>query len=150
MDQIKIKVNNNSLYINNSNNILGEIYLEKNGYIYFPEEKWTDFVVIILSWWMKKLRSIKHVKCGENIEVDFMNGPLMLIIEKINDNEVNLTGIKRNLISADVLFEAKTHLDDLMRGLVAASNSVVHYAKSKHWETKELIELEKELKFLLH
>jgi hypothetical protein len=136
MDLIKIKVNNNSLYMNNSNNTLGEIYLEKNGYIYFPEENWTDIVVNLLSWWMKKIRSIKYVKCGEIIELDFKDGPLLLSIEKIKDNEVNLKGIKKNSISVDVLFEAKTHLDVLLRSVVAASNSVVHYAKFKQWETK--------------
>ncbi|QOY34687.1 hypothetical protein AWH56_018435 [Anaerobacillus isosaccharinicus] len=76
MDQIKIKVNNKSLYINNSNNIVGEICIEKNGYIFFPDEKWTDFVVVILSWWNKKLRYFKYLKIEERLDFDFMDGPL--------------------------------------------------------------------------
>jgi hypothetical protein len=96
MDQIKIKVNNKSLYISNSNNIIGEISIEKNGYIFFPEENWTDFVVVILSWWNEKLRYFKYAKIAERIELDFMDGPLLVRLEKVNEQEVNLKGIKRN------------------------------------------------------
>ncbi|MFD1738866.1 hypothetical protein ACFSCX_20340 [Bacillus salitolerans] len=150
MDQIRIKVNNKSLYINNSNNIVGEIYIEKNGYIFFPKEKWTDFVVVILSWWNEKLRYFKYGNIGERIEFDFMEGSLLLRLEKLNHHEVNIKGIKRNLINEEVLFEAETLFNDLKKSLVTVSNSVIGHAKLKGWETNELAELKNQAKSLLH
>ncbi|WP_226670324.1 hypothetical protein [Metabacillus litoralis] len=69
MDQIKIRINKKTLFINDTNNIVGEIYIEKNGHNFFPEEKWTDFVVVILTWWTKKLRCFEYAKVGKKNRV---------------------------------------------------------------------------------
>jgi len=148
MDQIKIRVNRTTLFINDSNNIVGEIYIEKNGHSFFPEEKWTDFVVVILSWWTKKLRYFEYAKVGEKTVFDFMDGPLLLRLKKVNEHEVNLIGVKRNLINDEMLFEAQTQFDDLKMNVVKVSKSVIGYAKLKGWEDNELVNLHNEIKSL--
>ncbi len=149
MDEIKIIVNKTTLFINNTNNIVGEIYIEKNGHNFFPNEKWTDFVVVILYWWTKKLRSFEYAKVGEKTELEFMDGPLLLRLEKVNDHEVNLLGIKKNLINEEVIFEAQTLFDDLKKKVVNISNSVIGYTKQKSWENYDIENLYNEVKPLL-
>ncbi|WP_226670325.1 hypothetical protein [Metabacillus litoralis] len=53
----------------------------------------------------------------------------MLRLEKVNEYEVNLIGIKRNLINDETLFEAQTLFDDLKMNVFKVSNSVIGYAK---------------------
>ncbi|APH03680.1 hypothetical protein [Bacillus weihaiensis] len=62
-------------------------------------------------------------------------------IEKINEQEVNLKGIKRNLNNEEVLFEAQTLFEDFKKSLVTVSNSVIGYSKLKGWEHNDLFNL---------
>ncbi|WP_379053262.1 hypothetical protein [Metabacillus endolithicus] len=69
-------------------------------------------------------------------------------LKKVNEHEVNLIGIKRNLINDEMLFEAQTQFDDLKMNLVKVSKSVIGYAKLKGWEDNELVNLHNEIKSL--
>lgn len=149
MDHLRIKVNNDSLYLNNSNQIIGEIYFEKNGYLFFPEEKWSDFVVIILSWWTEKFRYFEYASIGEFIELGFMDGPLLIRIERISKNALRIVGIKENSYNKEVLFKADTNYNVLKRSLLNVSKSVLGFVKLKNWETEETINLENKIKSLL-
>ncbi len=68
-------------------------------------------------------------KLEKKTEFDFMDGPFLLRLEKVNEYEVNLIGIKRNLINDETLFEAQTLFDDLKMNVFKVSNSVIGYAK---------------------
>jgi hypothetical protein len=150
MDLIKIKVNNDSLYLNSSNQIIGEIYFEKNGYLFFPEENWSDFVIVILSWWTDKLRYFEYGSNGEYIDFDFMDGPLRIRIERISKGEIKLVEIKENSYNKEVLFKADTHFNVLKSSLLKASKSVLGFVKIKNWETEETLILENKIKSLLY
>lgn len=149
MDHLRIKVNNDSLYLNNSNQIIGEIYFEKNGYLFFPEEKWSDFVVIILSWWTEKFRYFEYASIREFLELGFMDGPLLIRIERISKNALRIVGIKENSYNKEVLCKADTNYNVLKRSLLNVSKSVLGFVKLKNWETEETINLENKIKSLL-
>ncbi|HEM7168437.1 TPA: hypothetical protein U2K68_004268, partial [Providencia stuartii] len=54
-----------------STQVFSEIYF-KIGNTFFPEEKWDDFSVIILDWWLKKACNIKS---DDKSVFNFMDGP---------------------------------------------------------------------------
>ncbi|MGE6258066.1 hypothetical protein ACQKCU_09175 [Heyndrickxia sporothermodurans] len=53
---ISIKVDIASL--EKRQNITGEIYFVIDYHRSFPEDGWSDFVVIILSWWIKSIKGV--------------------------------------------------------------------------------------------
>jgi hypothetical protein len=62
----------------NSGNILGPIRLHREvtdgALAEFPEHGWTDFVVVILGWWLGGLRDLGQG--AEQVSFMFMDGPL--------------------------------------------------------------------------
>jgi hypothetical protein len=62
----------------NSGNILGPIRLHHeatdSALTEFPEHGWTDFVVVILGWWLEGLRDLRQG--AEQVLFRFMDGPL--------------------------------------------------------------------------
>ncbi|WP_163103502.1 hypothetical protein [Peribacillus alkalitolerans] len=50
--------------LENRQNITAEIYFVIDYHRFFPEEGWNDFVVIILCWWIKSLKSLLLAEVG--------------------------------------------------------------------------------------
>lgn len=80
--QISIEINLDSLTY--SNQIIGEINFVIDSYDYFPGVGWSDFVAVILKWWIDNCRAILHAPLKPIHSFPFMDGPLVYIIQKKN------------------------------------------------------------------
>lgn len=79
----------------------------------------------------------------------FMDGPLLIRIERISKNALRIVGIKENSYNKEVLCKADTNYNVLKRSLLNVSKSVLGFVKLKNWETEETINLENKIKSLL-
>lgn len=68
--------------------ISGEIFIQQNS-SYFPEKGWTDFVVIILGWWVNSF--LNYVKDDlKKFEFSFMDGPYKIIGLELHNNKIEM------------------------------------------------------------
>jgi hypothetical protein len=76
--------------LENRTNIIGNIYFVIDYHRFFPDDKWSDFVVIILSWWIKSLKGLIVSEVNSTYEFDFMDGTPIVLAKKIDDENVEL------------------------------------------------------------
>lgn len=87
MEKIKIPIDNSTFRITSSGLVTGEVWVavsEKE----FPEARWNDFVLPILSWWCEGFLELKSHK-DDGVEFTFMDGPYTFYISKA-DNKLDI------------------------------------------------------------
>lgn len=70
-----LRLDHDSLNLGSSGGITAGIWFVFDGHA-FPEERWSDFAVVILAWWVD---AVVRMAQGSSAEVlDFMDGPYAL------------------------------------------------------------------------
>ncbi|AZB42060.1 hypothetical protein CEF21_07020 [Bacillus sp. FJAT-42376] len=137
MQDITIEVDANTL--ENRTNITGNIYFMIDYYRYFPEHDWSDFVVIILSWWIKSYKGIMVSEVGRTYEFDFMDGTPTVFAKKINESQVEILFCEDGLQKVD--FSGVFGIQQLRDSLLSASKKIIRGINRKQWSSKEIDEL---------
>lgn len=70
---VEIRFEPDSLRQSRSGSITGVVALTSNAAC-FPEEGWSDFVVVIAGWWLRAIRSLGTGELASQ-DLDFMDGP---------------------------------------------------------------------------
>jgi len=129
---VEIKVDLESL--NKSINITGIIYFEIDFYRYYPDENWSDFVVIILSWWIKSMKALILSKIGRTYEFNFMDGSPVVLAKKISNEDIELTCYDEGILICNI--------KQLRDSLLSTSKKVLREIDRKKWESDEIEELQ--------
>lgn len=140
MEQLKILVNNDSINIVN-NRITGEIFFSIDD-VYFPEDRWNDYIITLLDWWLESASKVKVAKIGESIELHFMDGPFLIQIMKQNADFVKLLFIKRNFDKKEIIHSYNCAINDFNDLLYSTSKKVLDFISQKGWISEEIIGLQ--------
>jgi hypothetical protein len=62
----------------------------------FPDPQWTDFVVVVLTWWVNALTALLR-GTSQRQEVMFMEGPFTVVIDVTASGAWRLTCVERGL-----------------------------------------------------
>lgn len=73
---VEIETRPSSFEVSPHGAMTGEIGVHLGGH-WFPEHYWSDFLVVILDWWLYELRPWNNAK---ELEFLFMDGPCMLVL----------------------------------------------------------------------
>lgn len=118
---------------------MGNICLNIDYHRYFPEQDWSDFVVIILSWWIKSCKGIIISEIGRTYEFDFMDGSPIVFAKKISSDKAELSFYENN--SSKVLFKAECTIKQLKDSLLSTSKKVVRAIEREKWQDDDSEEL---------
>lgn len=88
MQNVAVEVDLESL--ENKRHVMGSIYFVIDYHRYFPEAGWSDFVVIVLSWWIQSCKALMISKIGVTHEFDFMDGSPIVLAKKIDTHKAEL------------------------------------------------------------
>jgi len=138
VQHISLNVDLDSLEINRSKNITGTIYFSIDYHRYFPDEGWDDFLVIILSWWIKSIRGVDISRIGTTYKLDFMDGPPEVLVKKIDEEQVEM-----NFRFEDDLndsFKGTFLIKELKDSLLSVSKKVIREMDRNQWATKDIDE----------
>lgn len=139
MDQtISIEVEVDSLEYNN--NIIGNISFVVDYHHYFPDEGWSDFVVIILSWWIKSFKGLLVSSMGQKFKFDFMDGTPVVHGKKLDPNHVELS-FEYDNENRENEFKAICKLEELKNSLLTAAKKVLRAVERNNWSSEEINEL---------
>lgn len=139
MDQtISIEVEVDSLEYNI--NIIGNISFVVDYHHYFPDEGWSDFVVIILSWWIKSFKGLLVSSMGQKYKFDFMDGTPVVLGKKLDPNHVELS-FEYDNENRENEFKAICKLEELKNSLLTAAKKVLRAVERNNWSSEEINEL---------
>ncbi|MFJ7973814.1 hypothetical protein [Psychrobacillus sp. NPDC096389] len=119
--------------------ITGNICFTIDYHHYFPEQDWSDFVVIILSWWIKSCKGIIISEIGRTYNFDFIDGSLIVIAKKISSDIAELSFYENN--SSKVLFKAECSINQLRDSLLSTSKKVLRAIDREKWQDDDSEEL---------
>ena len=135
---ISLNVDLASLEMNRSKNITGTIYFIIDYHRYFPGEGWDDFLVIILSWWIKSIRGVDISRIGTNYKLGFMAGTPEIFLKKISENQVEMNfRFEDNL---DDSFKGRFLLKELKDSVLSVSKKVIRELDRNQWVTEDIDE----------
>lgn len=136
---ISIEVDLDSL--ESTQNIVGNVYFIIDYHRFFPDEGWSDFVVIILSWWIKSLKGLMVSQPNTTYEFDFMDGSPIIFAKRIENSNLELLFSLDADKTKSVALTAVCSLNDLKESLLSVSKKVIRAIERKKWHSKEIDEL---------
>jgi hypothetical protein len=130
---VKVIVAKHSLEQLESGSIFGRIHVNFET-SRFPAEDWTDFAVVILSWWLDALSSDQPgIK-----QLTFMDGPYEVNISK-NGELAEIRGFKAGSLIASC---PGANFQRFVQSVIVAAETCLNVACQRGWETKDTRKLE--------
>jgi len=130
MHQAVIRIGDREFGRAESGLVYCEISLVVDG-ICFPDSRWTDFAVVVLAWWCQALLRLLRGESGR-IEVDFMEGPYLVELQRAGPGLVLLSLVEAGL-ERRVEKRVEAEAFSLAQSVVAASDRVLLECKTRNW-----------------
>jgi hypothetical protein len=112
----------------------GLVYAELSlqvGELQLPDSRWTDFVVVVLTWWREALHRLLAGE-REPIEVRFMEGPYLVDIGPIDQDRVHLVLVEAQL-KRKICREAEVDARALIRSVLSAADKTLAECRMRGW-----------------
>ncbi|RIE03933.1 hypothetical protein [Cohnella faecalis] len=122
---LDIIFNESSININKKGAVTGEIYFNVDNE-YFPGYNWSDFIVVILTWWNKSINQLELSPVGVAVNFSFMDGPFNIRGEKKENDSVTLEFIKRNASGENISISIDMSILELKRLIQKVSRNVLN------------------------
>lgn len=129
----------------NSGPVVGELTV-RAGEMEFPGPGWTDFVVVILTWWCE---AVSRLLSGERgpIEVSFMDGPYEIEFGPIDNGLIHLAFVE-DQSNRQVVYETDADSAALVRSLLQCADRALQECRDRSWwsgDEDELVEARRRL-----
>jgi hypothetical protein len=129
-----------SLSLSERGAITSLVYCEFGDFC-FPDSRWSDFVVVILGWWIDATNNLKR-----QTVLRFMDGPY----------SIHLTADEIGIVRADciehrerqiVLGSFHISLSGLQRAITVTALAVLDACQERNWNSEDLAQLRKFVSF---
>jgi hypothetical protein len=129
---IDVVVDTSSLRRSGMGSITGVVFLQGPAGA-FPDDRWSDFPVVILSWWIEGLTA---VAAGREMLFQgmFMDGPLAFVVQRGTGTSGRIESGKRSEEIAVGIVDVAA----LLRSTVAAGRLVAKACRAQAWSSPDL------------
>lgn len=112
----------------------------------YPEKEWSDFIVIVLSWWIDEILSILKQE-SDNAICEFMDGSYEFAIDRIDQRDWKISfveKIKSGKRQANITINSSMVTDSLLK----TSRRVLQACKANHWTDSVIKNFENKIQHL--
>jgi len=99
----------------------------------FPDTSWSDFPVVILSWWLEPVSRILQGKTRV-WNCRFMDGPISVRLEQQHDDTWTFLGLRGELVE----FTVKVSCRAFIHSLLDASRRILEECKRRGWQSRDI------------
>jgi len=117
-----INVNSETLKINESGSVTGNIFFESSGFN-FPEMLWFDFPVRLIGWWIDQFLCALKENSSE-FEFWFMEGAFKVSFKAAGIHQYVVKFIDRGKIEK-ILFEDKVCIEEIKTALIDCGQAIL-------------------------
>lgn len=119
--------------------LVGQFWIELDD-MPFPDTGWSDFAVVVLSWWNNSVASIlQESRCKRKFE--FMDGPYLFQATKNGSDLIGIElvqeGAQRNYVRGQGTISELL----LAAEIAAASNALLSTCNEHKWRAKDIDDL---------
>ncbi len=130
---ISIEVNLDSFTY--SDQIIGEINFVVDTYDYFPGVGWSDFVAVLLKWWIDSCRALLFAPVASIYSFPFMDGPFSMSAKKITLSELELSFMEDGQMKTEI---GIISIEELKIALIKATRQFINAVDRLGWENEEV------------
>ena len=114
--------------------ITGDLHVEV-GMFAFPDRGWSDFVVVVLGWW---LRALHRLGAGEqSAELAFMDGPYQMDVTRVDQSTYELECLEKAR-SRVVLCNARVDAMQLVKETERVAARVSEACTAHNWQSPDV------------
>lgn len=100
---------------------------------HFPEKEWSDFPVVILSWWIEGLREIESGR-SHSFHGSFMDGPFEFVVQSGDGSAFAISwGLRGNTAAVGIV-----NVSVFLESAVAAGRRVANCCRENNWGGKDV------------
>lgn len=125
--------------------VTGAVYFVLDGYA-FPERDWSDFPVVVLSWWLEKAAAMLEGR-SQSVDFQFMDGPYMVVATCEADRSLRLDGV-RNASKRQIIASGGTSLQALCSDLTRAAGRIERACLERGWDSEDAQRLSQNVRSL--
>lgn len=140
-NDVHVYINVNTLHMSTHGKITGVISL-RVGDFYFPERGWSDFLVVILGWWLDEMAKLWH---GQQEDEDgvgclFMDGSFFYGISEYEGSWWLIECVE-GIPEGKVMAETKVERSIFIKDVLSCATQVVEACRSRGWKTEAIDKL---------
>lgn len=125
--------------------IVGNIAFVIDFYEYFPGQVWSDFVAVVLNWWVDSCRALLFAPLHEAYSFNFMDGPIRVAAKKVTAIEVELVFLEGNQVKTEM---GIVPIEDVRTAIVKATRQFINAVDRLGWRNEEVETLRHAIKVL--
>jgi hypothetical protein len=126
--------------LENRQKVTGDIYFVIDYHHYFPEEGWSDFVVYLLTWWIKSIKGLIVSDLGRTYEFDFMDGTPIVFAKKLDSEDLELRFCIGDQVKRQVILTSTCSISELRNSILSVSKKVIRSFERKNWKREDIDE----------
>jgi hypothetical protein len=139
MEQARLVLRTNVLGRSKIGRVYAGLSLKLNE-LSFPHPDWSDFVVVILSWWCQAAMRLLQGS-SSSAEVRFMEGPFRAELHTTSSAAWHISLVEAGL-SRKVHCSTEIEADSLIRSILETSQQVLRICKEQNWWSSDADDLE--------
>jgi len=118
-----------------SGSITGNLYVEL-GTTAFPDRGWSDFVVVVLAWWLRALSTL--VEGAGSADLQFMDGPFSMSLTAVDLSTCTLECVQRGARATVVLCKANVNIVEFGQQVERVAAQVVTACHVRGWQASDI------------
>lgn len=138
MQEIQVELVEASIEFKGHGLVTGIVFFDF-GTFQFPERDWNDAVVVVLGWWLSSLDSLL-VGGATEVELRFMEGPPMLSIKKLSDDECLARCFGLPAVEEKAVFKCSAL--ELLRSILKVATRVQRVCHLNGWRSADVDSLD--------
>jgi hypothetical protein len=144
IQQVAVEVDASTLAMSSHGLITGVVRV-RAGSASFPDAHWSDFPVVILSWWFEP---VLRILAGTSRvwECRFMDGPCSVRLEQQHGDAWTLLGLH----SGRVEFTATVSCRAFIHSLLETARQILRECRQRSWQSRDIEALDSAVRSIQH
>jgi CheY-like chemotaxis protein len=142
-------VRRESLTISRNGSIFGEVWCQFGRDQSFPEVRWSDFVVVVLGWWLENIVTLVDGR-KRNATISFMDGPFEVNVFAKRMDSWDAEFVARRVAGDQVLHRVVFAPDPFIDSLIQASEAILQTCAENDWISADVDSLVLQRERLIH
>ena len=138
-----VEVDESSFEVSSSGMVTGGVWIQLGDYS-FPEQRWNDFVVVVMSWWCEALNGL--VGSDASAVCRFMDGPYEFHLSYKDADTIGISfaeGAKRGIVR-----EAVVDRTQFLTDLRFAAKRALGFCNNQRITNADIINLRRQVRLL--